>query len=304
VVEYGQYPATYNITPSATSVNEGASVTFTIDTKNVEWGTNIAYTLTGISQSDLASGSLSGTAVVNQQGVDGRATVTVALAVDNLAEAPESLRLAVGSTTSAAVTVLDPPPVPLPTVQFTTTAGSFNEGNSGNTAVKIEVVLSTISAQTVTVPIAYSGTATPGISPSTDYTIASASITIEAGQTTGTATFFVVGDTTPELDETVILKMGTPTNAVLGTNTTHTHTVVNDDSDVTPPSIQIYSPNTSIVTGDVATIFFQLIEPSTDFTASDITVQGGANLQLFWTECRLPCEFHASRMDKRINSLG
>jgi hypothetical protein len=227
VAEYGQYSAAYTITPSATSVNEGSSVTFTIDTKNVEWGTNIAYSLTGISQSDLASGSLTGTAVVNQQGVDGRATVTVALAADNVVEAPESLKLMVGSTTSAPVTVLDLPRVAGPTIQFTTTAGSANEGNSGNTTVKIEATLSAISAQTVTVPVTYSGTATSG----TDYTNATTSITIPAGQTTGTATFSVVGDTTPELDETVILTMGTPTNATLGTNKVYTHTVLNDDLD-------------------------------------------------------------------------
>jgi hypothetical protein len=40
----------------------------------------------------------------------------------------------------------------------------------------------------------------------------------------------VVGDTTVEPNETVILTMGTPTNATLGTNTTFTHTIVNDDA--------------------------------------------------------------------------
>jgi Ca2+-binding RTX toxin-like protein len=225
IVEYGGLPVTYTITPLVASVIEGSSVTFTIDTKNVEWGTNISYTLTGISQSDLASGSLTGTTVVSQQGVDGRATVTVALAADSLLETPESLRLTVGSTTSAPVTVLDLPRVPLPTVQFTTTAGSANEGNTGSTTVTVQATLSAASTQTVTIPISYSGTASPG----TDYTNAATSITIAAGQTTGSATFSVIGDTTFESNETVILTLGTPTNATLGANTSYTHTITNDD---------------------------------------------------------------------------
>ena len=106
-VEYGGLPATYTITASATSVNEGSSVTFTIDTTNVEWGKTVSYTLTGISQSDLSSGSLTGTATVNQNGVDGRATVTVNLAGDQSTEVAEMLYLTVGTTTSVPVTVLD-----------------------------------------------------------------------------------------------------------------------------------------------------------------------------------------------------
>ncbi|NDD13868.1 MAG: VCBS repeat-containing protein, partial [Betaproteobacteria bacterium] len=96
---------TYVITSSASSVNEGSSVTFMIDTKNIEWGKTISYTLTGISQLDLASRSLTGSATVNQNGVDGRATVTVNLASDQTTEGAEQLRLVVGSTTSSAVTV-------------------------------------------------------------------------------------------------------------------------------------------------------------------------------------------------------
>jgi hypothetical protein len=44
----------------------------------------------------------------------------------------------------------------------------------------------------------------------------------------------VVGDTTVESNETVILTMGTPTNATLGANTSYTHTIVNDDTGQAP----------------------------------------------------------------------
>jgi hypothetical protein len=89
----------------------------------------------------------------------------------------------------------------------------------------VQATLSAASTQAVTVPITYSGTATSG----TDYTNAVTSITIAAGQTTGRATFAVVGDTMVESNETVILTMGAPTNATLGTNRVFTHTITNDD---------------------------------------------------------------------------
>ena len=107
IIEFGGLPASYTITPSATSVNEGSSVTFTIDTKNVEWGKTVSYTLTGISQSDLASGSLTGSATVNQNGVDGRATVTITLAEDQSSEGLESLRFTVGPEISPAIVIND-----------------------------------------------------------------------------------------------------------------------------------------------------------------------------------------------------
>jgi hypothetical protein len=130
IVEYGGLPATYAISSSAASVNEGSSVTFTIDTKNIEWGKSVSYTLTGISQLDLASGSLTGTATVNQNGVDGRATVTVNLASDQATEGAESLRLMVESTTSSAVTVNDTSPAPSPTYIIAAAASTVNEGST------------------------------------------------------------------------------------------------------------------------------------------------------------------------------
>jgi len=113
LVEYGGLPATYAISSSLTSVNEGSSVTFTIDTKNIEWGKTVSYTLTGISQSDLSSGSLTGTATVNQNGVDGRATVTVNLANDQITEGAETLTLTVSGQQSV-VTIQDTSITPAP----------------------------------------------------------------------------------------------------------------------------------------------------------------------------------------------
>ena len=45
---------------------------------------------------------------------------------------------------------------------------------------------------------------------------------------------------------------------------------------VIPPTLILTSNITTLTTGDVAKLFFSLSEPSTDFTASDITVSGGS----------------------------
>ena len=109
---------------------------------------------------------------------------------------------------------------------FTSTTASTNEGNSGNQTVTVDVSLSGIASSTITVPITVSGTATAA-----DFSGAPTSITIAAGSTSGSASFNVVGDTTFESNETVVLTMGTPTGATLGANTTYTHTITNDDLD-------------------------------------------------------------------------
>ena len=56
---------TFSLSRSASSVNEGNSVTITLTTTNVPNGTTIPYTITGISSADLSSGSLTGNFTVN-----------------------------------------------------------------------------------------------------------------------------------------------------------------------------------------------------------------------------------------------
>jgi len=81
---------TYAIGRSIYNVNEGSSVTFTLSTTNVANGTTIPYTISGISLSDLSSGSLNGNFVVSNN----LATATVALTADNLTEGTEEIIIA------------------------------------------------------------------------------------------------------------------------------------------------------------------------------------------------------------------
>ena len=81
------------------------------------------------------------------------------------------------------------------------------EGNSGTTNAVFPVTLS--AATTVPVTVSYAtgdGTATAG----SDYTAVTSSVTIAAGQTSGTITVAVLGDTVVEPDETFTVTLSSP----------------------------------------------------------------------------------------------
>jgi len=94
---------TYSVSPSSSTVNEGSSVTFTINTNGVANGTTLYYTvetITGtINSSDFSSGSLSGS--VNISGASGiyntggSASVSYTLTNDVTTEGSESFRFQV-----------------------------------------------------------------------------------------------------------------------------------------------------------------------------------------------------------------
>jgi len=103
VVEYGGLPATYSITPNSTSVDEGSTLIFTVNTTNIEWGTSINYSISGITSADISDGKLSGTTTIFQNGLNGIATVVVNIVADRLTEGNEALILSVGSATASAL---------------------------------------------------------------------------------------------------------------------------------------------------------------------------------------------------------
>ena len=117
----------YALAASNSSVNEGASTNFVLTTSNVASGSQVAYTLSGVSAADVQGGSLTGTATI---GSDGRATITVGLLADNLTEGTETLSVAAGGT-SASTSVSDTSLTP-PTYALAASSASVNEGASTN----------------------------------------------------------------------------------------------------------------------------------------------------------------------------
>ncbi|NCW86839.1 MAG: hypothetical protein EBV69_12435, partial [Oxalobacteraceae bacterium] len=80
--------ATYIVRANTASVDEGGVAGFSLTTTNVAAGTAVSYILSGVSAADVVGGQLAGVVVVDAQG---KATITVPLANDNLTEGVETL---------------------------------------------------------------------------------------------------------------------------------------------------------------------------------------------------------------------
>ncbi|HJQ34841.1 MAG TPA: Calx-beta domain-containing protein [Pyrinomonadaceae bacterium] len=100
------------------------------------------------------------------------------------------------------------------------------EGNAGSTGAVFTVSLEAPTNQTVTVDyVTFNGTATaPG-----DFLVVNGTVTFSPGQTTRFVTVPVNGDTLPEGNETVILNLSNPTNALLA-DSQGVATITDDDA--------------------------------------------------------------------------
>ena len=92
--------STYALSVGSSSYNEGSVATFTLKTTGITPGTSVSYKISGISSADVSSGSLSGNAVVNSNGV---AIISVSLLNDLLQEGPENLTVSAGGASATTV---------------------------------------------------------------------------------------------------------------------------------------------------------------------------------------------------------
>ena len=165
-------------------------------------------------------------------------TVYIALNNDGIAEGEENLLLAIGDPINATkgpqdlhiITILDPPDI-----SFTTT-NSIHAETDPMTALMVE--LSKYSAQDVSVSFAHSGSATWGAGG--DYVTSQPTVTVPAGSLTAMLMLEINDDGIDEEDESGIITLTSPVNGLVGANSTHTLTIIDDDL---PPTISFFSPN-------------------------------------------------------------
>jgi len=153
--------------------------------------------------------------------------------------------------------------------QFATAAQSVNEGTTTTTII---VTLSAPATSTVTIPFTINGASVAASGG--DYTISASPLTILAGASSAAITVTVVNDSLDESNETLILNLGTPTNALLGTTTQHTLTILDDDP---TPTVQFSTVAQTV--GEAAgtvTIIVTLSAPSGILVAVPYTISGNA----------------------------
>ena len=298
------------------SVAEGDSgsknLTFTVTLSEASgWFVAVRYADagTGTAASGTDYAAIAGGRLIFPVGTTSR-EITVSVAGDTTAEPDETVVVSLSDPTNAAIgtgtgtgTIADDdhtgdpgggddPDTP-PTLSIN--SPSVAEGNDGSVNLTFTVALSAASTEAVTVDYADAGTGTA--TPGTDYTaITGGTLTFPAGTTSRDIAVSVMGDTTVEPDETVVVSLGNPANATLGTGT-GTGTITNDDDagepgggddPDTPPSLSINSPSvaegndgsvnltftvalsaasTEVVTVDYADAGTGTATPGTDYTA-------------------------------------
>lgn len=117
----------YALVRSSTSINEGNTLTITLETDNVSSGTLVPYTIAGVSSADISGASLTGNFTIDSAG---DSFLSLVIASDGVTESAETLTLTLdGKGVSTSVTINDsgasitPPAVP---------AGNYNGSMSLN----------------------------------------------------------------------------------------------------------------------------------------------------------------------------
>jgi hypothetical protein len=232
------------------SVNEGAgSATITVSrTAGSVSGATVNYS----TSNNTATGGASctgGADYVNSSGTltfaagETSKTFNVPICDDAVYEGNELVNLTlsnatgdaiVGTPSTAVLTIVENDAEPQPDITITDVSQS--EGNSGTTNFNFTVNLSSTYSQPITVNYSTAdGTATAG----SDYTACSGcNVIIAAGQTSGTITVPVSGDTQFEGNETFFVNL---TSASAGniTDSQGQGTITNDDSVVGPTNVII-----------------------------------------------------------------
>ncbi|MCL3883932.1 leishmanolysin [Marivita sp. GX14005] len=125
---------TYALTPLDAVIEEGNAASFSLETSGVAEGTEISYTISGVSEADIG-GPLTGTTTVLSFG---GALIQIPVLADELTEGTETLTVTLeGGLASADVTVLD---------TSTDATGNYISGYGGNgvfSNFNIEVIFET-----------------------------------------------------------------------------------------------------------------------------------------------------------------
>ena len=162
---------------------------------------------------------------------------------------------------------------------FTISNPTIVENNSGTNNLIFKVTLSTTSTQTITVNYATANnTATAG----SDYTAKTGTLTFTPGQISQDIIISVNGDTAIEPDETFLINLSNPSNALI-TDNQGLGTITNDDGDNTSVTLAV-SPSSVTEDGTANLVYtFTRTGVTTNALTVNYTLGGTATLNTDYT---------------------
>lgn len=276
-------PPTVNVSQTTAVVDESQGlVTVTVELSAVsDSPIDVPFTVAGTATGSGADFTIGSSPLTIPAGLLS-ANLTLAITEDNATELDETIVISLGIPTGAnlgqstvqTITIRDndSPVSSQPIVSLVTTPLEVSEGVG---SFDVTAVLSEASDTDVTAPYSVSGTASNG----SDYTVTISPITIAAGQTSAGITINVNDDSAVESDETVVVTLGTPTGATLGTTTVHTVTILNNDEPVvTTPQVSFdRGSQTAMEDVGLLTVNVMLSEASTSTVVVPFSVSGTAD---------------------------
>ncbi|WP_201983418.1 endonuclease [Hymenobacter rubidus] len=218
------YTFTLSLAPAATTAT---TVQVNLDAANSTATNGTDFAFTTPTTVTFPAGSTSQTVTLTVNGdTQPEADETVILTLSN-----PSTGNSVGSPGTHTLTITNDDG-PAPTVNFATAGGTITEGNTGTSTYTVNVTASgTLPTGTFTVPVSVDAANSTATTPS-DYVLNTTSLTFSSSALTQAVTVTVNGDLTFEPNETVRLRLGTPSNAtvIVGQPSQHTLTILNDDA--------------------------------------------------------------------------
>ncbi|MBB4110695.1 beta strand repeat-containing protein, partial [Pedobacter zeae] len=301
-------PATINITDNTTATvtvaatkdgaEPGTAGEFTFTLSNVSTtDTQIAYSVTGTATSGSDYTSIGTTVTIPA----GQTSVRVSVSVldDNIAEGTETVILTMAAATSNPSVTASTVPATVNITDNDTSVATITAGTSGSENGPVNgsftVTLSNPSSQPTTITYTLGGTATEG----SDYSaIVTKTITIPAGQTTGTITIPVLTDNIVEGTETVVATLtasGNPTVTVSNTPATINIT------DNTTATVTVAATKDGAEPGTAGEFTFTLSNVSTTDTQITYSVGGTATSGSDYTSIGTTVTIPAGQTSVRVS---
>ncbi|MBB6236584.1 putative repeat protein (TIGR01451 family), partial [Pedobacter sp. AK013] len=308
LVSVNNTPATINITDNTTATvtvaatkdgaEPGTAGEFTFSLSNVSTSdTQITYSVSGTATSGSDYTSIGTTVTIPA----GQTTVRVSVPVldDNIAEGTETVILTMAAATSNPSITASTVPATVNITDNDTSVASITAGTPGSENGPVNgtftVTLSNPSSQPTTITYTLGGTATEG----SDYSaIVTKTITIPAGQTTGTITIPVLTDNIVEGTETVIATLTNSGNPLVSVSNTPATINITDNTTAT---VTVAATKDGAEPGTAGEFTFTLSNVSTTDTQITYSVGGTATSGSDYTSIGTTVTIPAGQTSVRVS---